>query len=937
MKDIYRYKTEIVDNDELHNDEKPYIGEIFTFGHYKQGNNDEVKPIEWIILDTKDDSYLVISRYCLDEQKFNREKKEVTWENSDIKKWLNDTFVSEAFSDEEILFIKETAEVGELSSTPRETKDKVFLLSGEEAYDYVKGNIACKPTAYALRFIISPNQDNGNCYWWTRSNGYESCSMEYVTTSGFVNVYGASVDGYMGVRPAMWINKYSDVGQHLRFYGKTLDQPKAMIDIRSMVGNKQAFSTLECGDLVSFGTYIQGKKGEVKPIEWLVLMVSGNNVWLLSKYALDVQPYNTEYEDVTWNSCSLRKWLNKYFYHKAFSKEEKMLMEDVISYGYEELESKWGGTWRKKTNESSDKVFLLSEEEAHKYEYLVQPMILCPVTDYVKTLDFYSYKKKHKCCWWVRDDNTAKSDKKKIEVISLTGNSEEFSVNREDICVRPAIALNLDENFVASIDEDDQNDPIKNDEKDDPKYKIGSEFKFGCYHQAINGELLPIDWQVLDRKDDKILVVSKYILEEMEYFRRQYVISLEDVEKVEKFEKENNYKWERSYLRKWLNARFIQQAFTEKEKELILSTVLYPDAIESKYGFPIKKGHLTEDKIFVLSVKELEKYFASFKKRKCQSTFLISEGSSEYRFWWTRTISEYENVVAIDRDGQQYNHDVDYYCGVRPAMWLSLDGLDESISSDHFNKIKPKKIMNLDINKDIVNVGDKVEFGFWKQSEKENIYSIIWDVLDKKEDKILLLSQNSLDVMLCNLSNEKVTWQNNSIRKWLNEDFFDNAFSEKEAMRIQETLVTADPNGEYDVDSGNDTIDKVFLLSSKEAKMYFKDDNSRICLASNYAAKLNADMEYYEENSCCWWLRTPGEVVIFDEEQFYYQDELEYEYMPGDFGYHPIEYNVEDETKPIETEHYTMMFVSCDGSIHHRGEQVLRRLYVRPAIWVSVK
>ena len=125
-------------------------------------------------------------------------------------------------------------------------------------------------------------------------------------------------------------------------------------------------------------------------------------------------------------------------------------------------------------------------------------------------------------------------------------------------------------------------------------------------------------------------------------------------------------------------------SFTEKEKNLILPTILYPDAIESEYGLPIKKGHLTEDKIFVLSLKEIEKYFGSYKKRRCQSTALISDGDGYYRSWWTRTISDYLDIITIDGAGQQHSQDVDDYICARPAMWLALDGLNEAINDDHF-------------------------------------------------------------------------------------------------------------------------------------------------------------------------------------------------------------------------------------------------------------
>ena len=236
--------------------------------------------------------------------------------------------------------------------------------------------------------------------------------------------------------------------------------------------------------------------------------------------------------------------------------------------------------------------------------------------------------------------------------------------------------------------------------------------------------------------------------------------------------------------------------------------------------------------------------------------------------------------------------------------------------------------MNLDIHKDMVNVGEKVEFGFWKQSKKEKIYPIIWNVLDKKDDKILLLSQNSLEVMMFNTLNKKVTWQNSSIRKWLNEDFLNNAFSDKETVRIQDTLVTADPNEKYDVDVGSDTVDKVFILSIKEAEMYFKTNDNRICFASNYAANQSSESEWFETNQRDWWLRTPGEIAIFDEERFDYD------------GVGVFEYDVNDdlnETESVETEHYTMTFVDSNGNIRYRGMQAYWRLYVRPAIWVSLK
>ena len=120
------------------------------------------------------------------------------------------------------------------------------------------------------------------------------------------------------------------------------------------------------GNYVTFGTYPQTKSGNDKtPIEWLVLARNGNKVLLISRYGLDAKPYNTSYTSVTWETCTLRKWLNGTFYNKAFSSAEQaaILTTNVDNSKYQ-CYSGWstnGG------NNTQDKVFLLSYAEANKY------------------------------------------------------------------------------------------------------------------------------------------------------------------------------------------------------------------------------------------------------------------------------------------------------------------------------------------------------------------------------------------------------------------------------------------------------------------------------------------------------------------------------------------------------------------------------------------
>lgn len=89
---------------------------------------------------------------------------------------------------------------------------------------------------------------------------------------------------------------------------------------------KQHSFDKKVGHYVSFGKYEQDNNtsnGKEK-IEWLVLEVKDGKALVISKYALDCKPYNTSSTNVTWETCSLRNWLNNDFINSAFSATEKL-------------------------------------------------------------------------------------------------------------------------------------------------------------------------------------------------------------------------------------------------------------------------------------------------------------------------------------------------------------------------------------------------------------------------------------------------------------------------------------------------------------------------------------------------------------------------------------------------------------------------------------
>ena len=114
-------------------------------------------------------------------------------------------------------------------------------------------------------------------------------------------------------------------------------------------------------------------------------------------------------------------------------------------------------------------------------------------------------------------------------------------------------------------------------------------------------------------------------------------------------------------------------------------------------------------------------------------------------------------------------------------------------------------------------------------------------------NQVLLLSKYVLDAKPYNEGWENVTWQTSDIRQWLNNEFYTTAFNKSEKAKIQTSLI----KNEY-----NDTEDKVFLLSEKEAETLFSNDDERIAKATGYAEKSGVYVN--EKKESVWWLRSPG-------------------------------------------------------------------------------
>ena len=149
-----------------------------------------------------------------------------------------------------------------------------------------------------------------------------------------------------------------------------------------------------------------------------------------------------------------------------------------------------------------------------------------------------------------------------------------------------------------------------------------------------------------------------------------------------------------------------------------------------------------------------------------------------------------------------------------------------------------------------------MEFGSYSFEEDGTPHPIRWRILKREGNKALLFSTYGLDAKRYNERYEGVTWETCSLRRWLNEDFYRTAFTDEEKSRILPTKVKNEDNPQWHTPGGNDTEDRIFLLSSSEAKQYLATWLERVKISTPYAEKSGV----WEAGNGInwWWLRSPG-------------------------------------------------------------------------------
>lgn len=420
----------------------------------------------------------------------------------------------------------------------------------------------------------------------------------------------------------------------------------------------QDIRTAKKGDTVYWGSYEQDDdtSNGKEDIAWVVLYEDSGRKLLLSRKGLDSRPFHDTQTNVSWEDCTLRAWLNDDFYWEAFNEiEQDSIVQTVITTPGSE--------------DTRDYVFLLSEQEVGLYkEYCT----LAELTDYAVRQGATVQQ------WWLRSpwsmygqDHTdwASTLYQDDATVGHSGVADKGLAICPTIWVDTRTEKELEEAY---------SEALNLFEKKNYKKALTAFEKLGTYKDSVDYfERLPklilmqpyaeaevgdevklgtCDWIVLDKQEDKILVVSKYSVGTKRFVDTGWEIT-----------------WDISGVREWLNGPFLSDGLKPGEEKTLILPTQVSTSENPEYG--TAGGADVTDLLFLLSYEEVMQYLPDVEDRVITTKEDKTTGVS----WWLRTMGK-DIYCAMIVDGYG-TIQLDGYTTspfapgagihVRPAMWIN--------------------------------------------------------------------------------------------------------------------------------------------------------------------------------------------------------------------------------------------------------------------------
>jgi hypothetical protein len=855
-------------------------GETFNFGHYPQTDLGTetptegtegidwvstesagvthyyaIEPIKWRVLENADGELFLLSEKNLDATPYHENwasaNGAVSWAQSTLRTWLNDTFADVAFTDAEQAMIANTdVDNGNSAST----QDRIFLLSVAEtqntAYGFAAGTGALEARA-ATNTDYASIKTGGYTDWWLRTpgsggSGYESAVLD----GGGIYAYGyeAAIADIAATRPALKIDLSAVPGvtaqdnadisaaktaiEEATFVAAQADVTTAaqakttveaviadldlhgvqttitdgtftvavagaeavptgtdgswtfVVDLAKGTGTPQTTETLtlaitataykapspgpQTGDTIFFGCYPQTNLGttmpaegtegidwvsavssgingvtsyfKIEPIEWQVLENADEELFLLSVKNLDRKAYKTNWLSlgqsglVTWETSTIRTWLNDDFANAAFTDDERAQIT-VSDLNNSDLTN--GG------NDTQDKIFLLSVADVQNTAYGFAAGTDASDTRRATNTGYLKHMQNEEFTdWWLRSPTIYSTNGRVMYVGGATGVLGHASPGETITMVRPALKLNL---------------------------------------SALPGNAA---------QDNIDIAAAKTAVEEATFTAAQADVTTVGQARAVVESTVANLDLH------GVKATVIGDTFTPA----VTGTEATPEGVDGSWTFKIRlaKGIGTSQMIDTL-------------------TLVI-------------TATDYRDLPPGPQAGETL------YFGRYPQT-----NLGTTIPAEGTEGV------------DWVSVVKNGVTSYFK------IEPIEWRVLENNNGELFLLSVKNLDRKAYDenwtsfTASEWATWETSTIRTWLNGEFANVAFSDDEKAQIAlSDVINSDvANG------GNDTQDKVFLLSYAEARneaygfaVENIDDPARHSTNTGYVQSMTSAGD--------WWLRSPS-------------------------------------------------------------------------------
>lgn len=309
-------------------------------------------------------------------------------------------------SEEKIIEVKYEAAVEDVKLGKYDSAMEFFELMG----DYKD----CKEKIIEIKYLKAVETMN--------SGDFSNAKEEFLALGDYKDCEGKIIEiNYSEANLLIKDKKYEDAIDALKKLGDYKDSKEKINYLSNILSIKNA----NVDDFITFGTYEQDTHREngKEKIEWFVIAKQDGRLLVRSTYALTFRPFNDKLENVTWETCSLRKWLNEDFFNSAFSEEEQAMIPTVT------LKADRGSG-----NDTEDRVFLFSETEYDRYGlYCMCEATAQAIDEYGDARDENSYR------WWLRNSGSSLQD-----AVTYNGGLRDATVTNGGYAVLPVMWIDID-------------------------------------------------------------------------------------------------------------------------------------------------------------------------------------------------------------------------------------------------------------------------------------------------------------------------------------------------------------------------------------------------------------------------------------------------------------------------------------------------------------